>query len=65
MTEWISLKDRFPETDDDVLYCLGIDIKVVGYQITKGFFIIDDEMDLIDVTDSNAFWMPLPKPPTY
>ncbi len=61
--KWISVEYKLPEINEDVLYYFGSEMLVVGFQKTKGFFIMDDNMDLIDVTDEDAYWMPLPKPP--
>lgn len=64
MSEWISVKDRLPKTDDYYLiYGLNDDMRL-GYWSTKynKFIAFDDDgydYELYHITH----WQPLPEPP--
>jgi len=74
--EWISVKDRLPENDDEVLIYVGIDI-VQAYLLNgywKGSVLVTDNMNdgyVLNRTickqgdhfDFVTHWMPLPNPP--
>lgn len=60
-TNWISVKDRLPEFDVEVLVCLNNPYSVFTAEYYKG------EFDLLGYIgngkDSVTHWMPLPEPP--
>jgi len=60
MSEWISVKDRFPDEDTGEYLCFhkdwGVEV-VTLYQVNK--------FDVIGLgNDKPTHWMSLPKPPT-
>ena len=69
MSEWISVKDRLPEGEEDVLVCLTSKELVVGAFVETP--ISDDRLWMLSHgEDFYAFsscgvthWMPLPEPP--
>lgn len=67
MAEWISVKDRLPESNQDVLICFDLDYMAVGffkecdtgnywYAYTGGEWVTDCDSEPL-------YWMPLPSPP--
>jgi len=61
MNEWINIKNRLPDDEDEILFFNILDKKVsIGYK-KKGYFfdLIDFTMTPINITH----WMPLPNPP--
>ena len=62
MSEWISVDDKEPSTDDD-LYVMAYDgdfhVAVFRPSQSMGFYRYD--CDTYDVTPTH--WMPLPEPP--
>jgi hypothetical protein len=72
--EWISVKDRFPEDDGDVLVCQHkfgdrYPLINVGYRENDQWDIADTMDGIIHDIDNNqdnwivTHWMPLPEPP--
>lgn len=67
--EWVSIKDRMPETDTDVLVYINGKIKI-DYR-TEDYYPSDDDDDLISdyswhkhgSMNNNDWWMSLPEPP--
>lgn len=66
MSEWISVKDRFPNQDDDVLGCyFEVDMNIVGffiYDTNKFYHYPYDESDN-HISEKVTHWMLLPEPP--
>ena len=63
MGEWISVKDRLPETNEDVLLCfLGSESMVVGgrYEDGSGWYSNTDAEFYTDCDTPPTHWMPLP-----
>jgi len=61
--EWISVKDRLPETDNE--YIVALDFLEVK-STTMNFMSIPSKwhtMSSIDVSKRVTHWMPLPEPP--
>lgn len=59
-SKWISVKERLPEVDEDVLAYLGEGkIEVCRLTLDRFWEASDVLYDLDDVT----YWMPLPEPP--
>ena len=56
MSEWISVEDRLPDDDVDVLVWDGTG-HGVGYRVDTTWF------ELLPWTKSATHWMLLPKPP--
>ena len=61
--EWISVNDRLPENDSDVLAYLrnGEESRIYPANYAKGVW-FDCIFD-IPVTNATTHWMPLPQPP--
>ena len=59
MSEWISVKDRLPETGVEVLAYSDGDIYTVVHCIDGSWIASSTYYDLYHVTH----WMPLPEPP--
>ena len=61
MSEWISVKDRFPKENEEVLAFAGFIFyaKYVHPLYPHGFFDLIEELIYQNVTH----WMPLPNPP--
>ena len=61
--EWISVKDRLPEDDSDVLAYLrdGDEGRIYPANYAKGVWF--DCIFNTPVTDTTTHWMPLPEPP--
>ena len=64
---WISVKDRMPEPNKDVLlaiYCEETDsyYQVIAWQTTSGDWDSNDEV-FLQYDDEVTHWMPLPEPP--
>jgi hypothetical protein len=57
MIEWISVKDRLPENDINVIGCCGDDVFECSYYDDGAFD------DCIGEPIEVSYWMPLPKPP--
>lgn len=60
MVEWISVKDRLPEEDKDVLAYNGVYMIIAAYTTnpTKYWYTITGS-----VMRTITHWMPLPEPP--
>jgi len=56
--EWISIKDKLPEINEEVLV-MDRDFMDFAYYNSEGQWIDREFIDLDDVTH----WMPLPEPP--
>ena len=67
MSEWISVNERMPEPDKDVLLCFGLgDFRMaVGgkYELDEGWYSITDAEYYTDCDTTPTHWMPLPDPP--
>lgn len=67
MSEWISVKDRLPEPDKDVLLFFGYgqcSMAVGGkYELDDGWYSITDGEYYTDCDTPPLYWMPLPTPP--
>lgn len=67
MSEWISVKDRLPETEVFIYAEIRRDNKVIGYVVTAAIYedgtIHTDDTRNLKVDDFVTHWMPLPKPP--
>lgn len=67
MSEWISVNERMPEPDKDVLLCFGLgDFRMaVGgkYELDEGWYSITDAEYYTDCDTTPTHWMPLPEPP--
>ena len=63
MQEWISVKDRLPEDDSDVIAYLrtGEEGRISAANYAKGVWF--DCIFNKRVTESTTHWMPLPEPP--
>lgn len=64
---WVSVKDRMPEPNKDVLlavYCEETDsyYQVIAWQTTSGDWDSNDEV-FCQYDDEVTHWMPLPEPP--
>jgi len=61
--EWISVKDRLPENDSDVLAYLriGEEGRIYPANYAKGMWF--DCIFNTPATESTTHWMPLPQPP--
>ena len=59
MSEWISIKDRLPESDKKVLITDGRNMMVSWYYKWNGMIRWVDTLYVRDITH----WMPLPEPP--
>lgn len=61
---WISVKDRLPEDDDDVLAYLndGTETRIAACNYSNGVW-YDCVMNCIVVINNVTHWMLLPKPP--
>jgi len=61
--EWISVKDRLPEDDSDVLAYSrnGEECRIYPANYAKGVWF--DCIFTTPVTDTTTHWMPLPQPP--
>ena len=59
MPKWISVKERLPENDDDVLIITEFGISMGCYVIHRDFWVYYTNPDSNIVTH----WMPLPEPP--
>ena len=61
--EWISVKDRLPEDDSDVLAYLriGEESRICPANYAKGMWF--DWIFNTPVTESITHWMPIPQPP--
>jgi len=73
MSEWISVKDRLPENNDDVLVTDGEDCAVLffhkndnkwkyGYGLLEAYN-YDGGACIEAETQGMTHWMPLPEPP--
>lgn len=69
MSEWISVKDRLPETGIYVLASCTMKVRdkidyrnavVMAFTCDEGF--VDTELDEV-ITEGTTHWMPLPEPP--
>ncbi len=58
--KWISVKDRLPENNVEVLTYGKSDIEIENF-LNSVFYFHDDGCDFPDMTITH--WMPLPKPP--
>ena len=67
--EWISVKDRLPETGIYVLASCTMKVRdkidyrnavVMAFTCDEGF--VDTELDEV-ITEGTTHWMPLPEPP--
>ena len=65
MSEWISVVDRLPVPDKDVLLCFETSQMAVGgkYELDDGWYSITDAEDYTDCDTPPTHWMPLPEPP--
>ena len=65
MSEWISVVDRLPVPDKDVLLCFENSQMAVGgkYELDDGWYSITDAEYYTDCDTPPAHWMPLPEPP--
>ena len=62
MSEWISVKDRLPEGNKNVLVCCYKN--AVGYRIDITFYCDQSEYGSGWYLPANiTHWMPLPEPP--
>ena len=61
MAEWISVKDRLPKHEENVLLCFG-KFMGVGYydEVDQSFYDAEDDYRFVDDV---THWMPLPSPP--
>ena len=61
--EWISVRDKLPEHMTEVLcLCFGW-MDVFGYTEEKGFFTLDEKLNVISMNREVTYWMPLPEKP--
>ena len=58
MSKWISVEDRLPEEDAEILVWCGWQLTSI-YDSEKYFYTIDE----IDCIHHVTHWMPLPEPP--
>lgn len=58
--DWISVKDRLPETEDHVLCCTQS--KKGGQNIVRGYY-RRDGLWVSGMNSNVTHWMPLPDPP--
>ena len=61
--EWISVKDRLPEDDSDVLAYSSIDEESRIYPACYSNGVWFDCVFNAPATDTTTHWMPLPQPP--
>lgn len=61
LSEWISVNDRFPENNTDVLIIINgkVYLDIVYFRDESAAFFIDGEQLDQEITH----WMPLPEPP--
>lgn len=58
MSEWISVKDRLPQSSDDVLMCTKGSVVAIGFYSDAHKWINRSHIFNSDITH----WMPLPAP---
>ena len=63
--EWISVKDRLPETSGEILlFTVVCSVYIGHYKISRNLFTVygigKEELTDVEITH----WMPLPEPPT-
>ncbi|PWM23660.1 MAG: hypothetical protein DBX40_07575 [Clostridiales bacterium] len=61
---WISVKDRLPEIDEDVLMFFGTGIMAVGFRLDDAAWCAYSDGEYYsDCYTHPTHWMPLPEPP--
>jgi hypothetical protein len=67
MNKWISVKDRLPEEDENVLFCSSQakDDYFVGYRVQEGAYYDPEGQGIttLNILRYCTHWMPLPAPP--
>lgn len=61
---WISVKDRLPDDDGEVLAVNDGEVLIANYLGGWFHYIEDEDGDMIPSDDIDvSYWMPLPEPP--
>ena len=55
--EWISVSERIPEDENELVLALVDDDEFYDYRLVRGWVFHDDKSGVIE------YWMPMPPPP--